>query len=282
MTDTLVSAFLLGRKATKTPPGLTEALLTTHLARGKEVWPRFRVDPHDFAQFLGERFAHDELDEAPVADLYLAHAALAHDSAAVTELELRLRRECERIEQRHRGSVNAVDLTLDLQSRLLVGETPRLVEYSGRGSLGGWLAATAVRAGLNARREGDRRRKREVVADVATPPLADPELEVLRNNSRGVFNEVFREVLLGLDPKERALLRLHVVEGMGLDRIARVQDIGRSTAARWLSAIRAKLLKETRRLLAERLSIGASTLDDLLPVLTGDLDLSIRKVLSKT
>ncbi len=257
-------------------------LLAAYLDSATKAWPRFSIEPEAFARFLGERFAHDELDEAPMADLYLACAALAHDSSAVTELETRLRRECERIEQRHRGSVNASDLTLELQSRLLVGEKPRLVEYSGRGSLGGWLAATAVRAGLNARREGDRRRKREVVAEVATPPLADPELEMLRNHSRGVFNEVFREVLLGLDPKERALLRLHVVEGMGLDRIARVQDIGRSTAARWLAQIRAKLLSETRRLLAARLSIGSNTLDELLPVLTSDLDLSIRKVLSKT
>ncbi len=279
MSSPLVDAFLLGRGSSKGVEPV-EKTLAAHIATAAKAWPTFAVDTAAFAEYLGARIAFDELDAAPLADLYLAHASLLHDPRAIVELDIRLRRECERIEQRHRGSVNSSDLVLELHSRLLLGQKPRLGEYSGKGSLGGWLAATAVRAGLNARRESDRRQKREEGAAQVERSIADPELEMLRVRSRDVFNEVFRQVLESLDPKERALLRLHVVEGLGIDRIARVRDIGRSTAARWLAVIRAKLLSETRRILGARLSIGSTTLDELLPVLTSDLDVSIRKVLS--
>lgn len=279
--STLVAAYLLGRGSSNAAASPTEAQLKAIIATASKSWPTFSIEAADFAQYLGQRMPIHELDDAPLGDLYLAHACLAHEPRAIVELDIKLRRECERIEQRHRGNVNSTDLVLELHSRLLLGERPRLTEYSGKGSLGGWLAATAVRAGLNAKREGDRRRKREVAAEPSAAGLADPELELLRARSRDVFNEVFREVLDGLDAKERALLRLHVVEGMGIDRIARLKEIGRSTAARWLAQIRAKLLLETRRLLSQRLMIGSSTLDELLPVLTADLDISIRKVLSR-
>ncbi len=278
---TLVEAFRAGRKANPKTESVTEAALAEVVAQGVLAWPAFAVDRVQFAEYLGARFAFDELKTAPVGDLYLAFACLAHEPRAIVELDVRLRRECERLEARHRGNVNSTDLVLELHSRLLLGDKPRLGEYQGRGSLGGWLAATAVRAALNLKREGDRRKKREEAVHNTVSKVHDPELELLRAKSRDVFNEVFREVLTSLDAKERALLRLHVVEGMGIDRIARVQNVGRSTAARWLASIRGKLLEQTRRLLGARLSIGSTTLDELLPVLTSDLDVSIRKVLSQ-
>lgn len=240
----------------------------------------FTLAPEVFQRFLDERLPASSQPAAPLADLFLACACLQGVRGALDLLDAKLMVECRRIEARHRGEVVAADLQQELATRLLTGEKPRLAEYRGQGPLGAWLAAAGLRLALNARREGGRREARERVTVDAHTPLADPELELLRARSRDTFNLVFKEALSALEPRERALLRLHLVERLGIDRIAQLQNIGRSTAARWLADIRSKLLRQTRERLAEKLALGHSTLDALLPLLQADVEVSIRALLT--
>lgn len=240
----------------------------------------FTVEPEVFQRFLDERLAPAAHAAAPLADLFLVCACLGGVTEALQAFDAKLTAECRRIEARHRGEVVAADLQQELATRLLTGEHPRLAEYRGQGPLGAWLAAAGLRLALNARREATRREAREQAPSPAEAPLADPELELLRVRSRDTFNLVFRQALEGLEPRERALLRLHFVDRLGIDKIAQLQNIGRSTAARWLADIRSKLLLGTRERLAAELSLGHSTLDALIPFLQSDLDVSIRAMLT--
>lgn len=243
------------------------------------AWP-FSLSYEQFARFVDARVDASAQGTAHLTDLFLACACLQGVPGALAELNQKLSAECRRVEGRRPGQVVAADLQQELAARLLAGAHPRLADYRGQGPLGAWLAASALRLATNHGRETRRRDEREQQAMAVEPHPIDPELELLRERSRDTFNAVFGLVLSGLDPKERALLRMHLVDGLGIDQLARLQRISRSTAARWLADIRRKLLSETRAHLATKLALGDSTLDALLPLLQRDLEISIGSMLA--
>lgn len=243
------------------------------LQLAKERWPGVALDEARFLEALARRG-----QASPhVADLYLASACLEGDQIALRHFDEHLGRECEAVGRRSRD-VDPSELHSALRTRLLV-EPGALSEYAGEGSLRGWLAAVVVRSSLNARRTRSREQSRGEAA--MGPPdgsaaLAHPELELLRARYRDDFTEAFKTALASLDAKDRALLRLNVVDGLGLDRLARLRNVGRSTAARWLASIREQLLEQTRAALQARIGVGENTVDSLLVLLRSELDLSLR------
>ncbi len=268
------------RRAAAEHPQL-ESALEAIAAGARTAWPEFAISDETFFHALGERLTTpSELESLRTTDLFFAIACLESDAKAVAAFDGLLRAECERAARRSRGELEASDLFSALRVRLLFD--PRsLKEYAGQGSLKGWLGSVVVRSQLNAMRSKRRAEGREQAASDSadTEAFANPELELMRARYRGAFNEAFRTALSLLEDQDRALLRLNVVEGLGLDRLARLKNVGRSTAARWLAAARQRLLEETRRQLMARLGVGESTLDSLLPLMKSDIDVSIRSAL---
>ncbi len=243
-------------------------------------WPSVQFDDRDFVAALRRRVTTvEQFDALHVADLFLAAACLAKHPRALEHFDALLERECAAVAGRARD-LDAAELVGSLRARLLV-EPRALSEFAGQSSLRSWLAAVVVRASLNQRRTQQRASAREIAQPEPHEPLAHPEFELLRARYRDAFADAFREALDTLEPKDRALLRLNVVDGLGLDRLARLRNVGRSTAARWLAAIREQLLEETRRALATRIGVGEQTVDSLLPILRSGLDVSLRTYLSK-
>ena len=126
-------------------------------------------------------------------------------------------------------------------------------------------------------RRGARGAEGETRADAASNAVADtalgddagarggPELRFMKLQHRAHFKEAFQEALASLDKRERSVLRMSVVEGAcRSDDIAKVYDVHRATAARWVSGARERLVEVCRAALAKRLAVGASELDEVM------------------
>src|SRR5690606_22833013 len=130
---------------------------------------------------------------------------------------------------------------------------PRIAGYRGKGRLTSWLRVAAIRIAL------------DLQASRPSAPLADddlverdPELDYLRERYRDAFREAFTAALDELEGRERTVLRMHLLDGLGIDRIGQLYEVHRATAARWLERARSELFEATRRRLRESLGVSAS------------------------
>ncbi|MBL8681854.1 MAG: transcriptional regulator [Myxococcales bacterium] len=172
--------------------------------------------------------------------------------------------------------------------RLLVAEEgapPRLVAYAGRGRLEGLACVTASRIALDLLRASKSNAAAPVdrLADDfgvdaarATGTGADPEDALVREDVKQRFRVAFAAAVDALDARERAVLKLHLLEGVTLDRLAGMYSVHRATVVRWLADARSKVLSRTRRELAE--SLGATDVDSTIALLESKLDASIERL----
>jgi RNA polymerase sigma-70 factor, ECF subfamily len=171
----------------------------------------------------------------------------------------------------------ADDAELKLRERLfLVGEddAPRLASYSGRGDLGAWLRAAAVRTAI------DLMRTRRVVpvdphALGDAGAAVDPLLAALKQRYRDEFRAAFAEASAQLTDRERTLLRYRFLDGLSIDEIALLYRVHRATIARWIAATRESLFEGTRTRLMARLAVTDSEVDSVLRLIDSQLEASI-------
>jgi RNA polymerase sigma-70 factor, ECF subfamily len=259
-----------------------EALLRAHYTAGQERWPSVPLPPERFVRHLARHLPEgpaEVLGQLQGADLYLACACAAGERAALLAFEQHvLRRVPSRL-----GSLPAatVDEVLQvLRQRLLLGrgETPpRIADYSGRGPLLAWVRIIAGRVvGELASHEG----RQELFPE---PPEAlarmlssdDPERALLREDSRQALAGALREALAAMPERERALLRLHHLHGLTMDRLATMYGESRSNIARHVAQARERLLRLTRHELQARLKLEDRELESLLGLVNSRLDLSL-------
>jgi RNA polymerase sigma-70 factor (ECF subfamily) len=265
-----------------------EAELAGALRAGRLRWPALAVPEELFRQAVLERLPPGAPAEAVralhAADLFLVCACLTGQDAAAQAFDdaylSQLRGSLMRIDAAPEFAAEALQL---LRQKLLVaqpGVGPRIGGYNGRSPLLAWLRAAAVRTALNLKR--DRRRaaaplraldEAEVLAD------SDPELAYIRGQHRAALKEALALGITTLSQRQRALLRLHVIEGLSIDRLAVIYGAHRATLARWIAQARAALLQEVARTLSQRQGISAEELAGFLGALGSRLDLSLSRLL---
>lgn len=250
------------------------------------AWPGVRLPREVYLRYLGERLPDAAaLDQLHAEDLYLCCACARGEPAALAVFEARL---ISRIPV-YLGSLHLDEERQDnvrqhLRERLFVGVAggaPKIAEYSGRGALGAWVRIGAVRVALNLGRSRD-----DQIGGAAGPdpdelllPGVSPEMAYIRARYQGEFKAAIHAALAALPVEQRTLLRLHLLDGLSIDKLAPLFRVGRSTAARRLMAARQALLGGTRRRLQERLGISEGELDSLAGVVRSQLDLSLARVL---
>jgi RNA polymerase sigma-70 factor (ECF subfamily) len=259
-----------------------KATLSAQVARARAAWPDVALDPETFVSHLGGRIGADlaALAGLSVEDLYLACAAGHGDPRAIAALEQReLLRVADYVARIDASSTFATDVQQALRERLLFGDgRPRVLEYGGRGPLGGWIRVAAVRTALNLKRGAKR--------EIPLPPSdfaagADPEVDYLKERYRADFKAAFAAALSALDTDGRNVLRLHYLDGLNLDEVGAVYRVHRATVARWIARARTQILEETRRRLQERLGIAASEADSVMGLVQSRLDLTFRGLLGR-
>ncbi|MCH9687421.1 MAG: hypothetical protein K0V04_38660, partial [Deltaproteobacteria bacterium] len=214
------------------------------ISRAQQAWPEAVVDAVPLARALGEAVAAGvALDKLDPAEVQLAVACAERQPAALRAFETHYLGKLPRM-LGHMGLTpdDLADVSQDTRRKLLLTKEdgrPRLVAYAGRGQLGALVRVVATRAALDQRRT--QRRRRESPADDLSAILlasANPEAAAGFERKQGVFRAAFEAAVAGLPAADRTLLRMYAIDGVGLDGLAAVVGVHRSTAARRLAKIR--------------------------------------------
>lgn len=261
------------------------------IAECERAWPGLGVPAEDFAAYLGARLSGPSLEAAleavHVTDLYLACACSRGSAAALQAFEEALLSKAGAMLARQRVTPAQLDeVRQRVRERLFVAEpdeAPKIGEYRGRGALSGWVRIIVVRTALNLRRNMDDKLAERESAEPAELALvgADPESDLLRRRYREEFKAAFQEALRGLPAEQRNLLRLSLIDGLSVERLAGLFQMSRATAARRVAAARDAVVTQTKRILQERLRLSPSEIKGLANLVRSQLDLSMSRCLAR-
>lgn len=204
------------------------------------------------------------------AEVVLVCAVLAGVRQALEVLELEYLEPLLRsLSQRWERDV--VDDALQaMRERLLVGGSPALREWPARDRLERWLRVCAVREVMSARRER---------------PQLTPEPAImsaggdLSHRHREALEHALKTAVEQLEPAQRGILKLHLLENVSVESIAALHGVSRATMTRWLAAARDSLAEGLRAEGRERLDVGDRTLDSLARPLLDQLEVSLAGLL---
>ncbi len=233
----LASAFVATRPpGTRAPPGDLEAPLGALFEAGRAAWPDVPLDAETLARHLGGLTTGDAAlpPLAFAADVYLACACAAGAPAAAAAFDRSFSGTLAAAVARIDAAPAFVeDARQTILEHLLVapaGARPRIGEYGGRAPLRAWLRAVALRAALNLRRARAEQPHDPIENDGPEPAASgtDPELGYLKARYKPEIEAAVRAAIGRLSPKERALLRCHLVDGMSIDALGARHGVGRS------------------------------------------------------
>jgi len=258
-----------------------EAILRRWVDGGRRAWPDLALSDEVFLPWLARRqHLGAGLQSLRAPDLFLVCACLQGDPDAVQVLlgvyltplrPLLLRR-------LHNPDL-VEDLTQSLATKLLVASadrSPKLASYGGRGPLKGWLRAVAINQALRATENS----LRNPIAGDEESLLAaasvehDPELRELKSSSRDALVEAFRTAMSKLPARDKNLLRQHYVDGVPVEKLARLHRVHRVTLSRWLAKARDGVLEHTRLRLRNRFGLGATECDSLIRLARSRLEMT--------
>jgi len=273
------------------PPGEPSdnaAQVRTQWEAARRAFPDIEVPLAEFAPYLAARRSAESAPPSAerVAELYLTCACAKGLASALNVFELRFLSQVPAF----LGRLALPDSTLTEIKQLLRAKlfitTPsapgKISEYSGQGALHGWLRVVAMRTAISFLRQSDGKHHTPLGDDdQALAVTEDPELTYLRNRYQSEFKEAFAAALAQLGSEQRNLLRLHLIDGMNIDKLAVMFQIHRATAARWLHSAREAVFTQTRRLLQQRLRLSPAEFDSLVRVLRSQLDLSVTRLLAE-
>ena len=224
------------------------------------------------------------------ADLFLACACVHDVPTAVARFE---EAHLARLGSALAGVVVVTPEEIDevrqqLRVKLLVGDAaaarpPLVASYSGRGSLASWVRVAAVRQALTLARDArigvrvGRRAAAEGALGAAL--IVDPELDFIKGRYRRDFEASFAAALLEITDRARALLRMHVVAGLTLEKIGAIYHVDRSTDSRWLADGRRELLDRTERGLRDRIGVAPAEFESMARLLTSQLEIDLPELL---
>ncbi len=259
--------------------------LAALIARARREAPGVALDPCAFVAHVAERVAVDthgrpKLGSLHAGDLWIAFGCVIQERSAIAAFETRFAPEIRGALTRSFELALADDAELRLRERLMLvagDDVPRLASYAGRGDLGAWLRAAAVRTAIDLMRA-----RREIASDAATIgdiEAVDPLLASLKQRYRDEFRAAFTEAARQLTDRERTLLRYRFLDDLSIDEIGVVYRVHRATVARWIAGIRESLFEETRRQLMSRLTISEGEADSVLRLIDSQLDVSIGAVI---
>lgn len=268
------------------PEADPSAAIAALFEAGRAAFPAVAVEANALARYLGERYSAAGAALPPpsfAADVYLACACVLGVPGAHAAFERQFSEVIARAAARVDPSPAFAD---DLRQAVLEGlfcappsATPKIAGYAGRSSLRTFLRVVAVRTAINLRR-----RK----ADMASTPLdeereiaasVDVEAAYLETRYKAEFEDAVRVAMGRLSPKQRTLLRFHLVDGLSIDALSAHYQVGRATAARWLAGAREALREGTRAKLVAKLGLTESQYASLARLIRGRLDVSVASLL---
>lgn len=253
---------------------------------GRDAYPTIDLPLSAFLTFVAARIETWRGNEERAADLYLACACVERLPAAVAEF---LSTFGDRIPMYLGRLARNPDLVAEVRqiivTRCLVGDVgkpPALTAYSATGSLEGWLRATAVREALALNRQSERNSGDAEAALEAQMPWADREISLFKQIYSEPVSRAFAQACSELEAQDRALLRLHYVEGVTTANLATMFGISRATLIRRLAAARESLVERVRLALRHAVGVADQDFDSVLRLVKSQIDLRLSVVLKNT
>lgn len=224
------------------------AELRAAAADARDTWPGVELNDEDFAQHV-QALGWAEGAGLHLTDLYLALGCARQCAGAAAHFESLAASGMAAAARRINPERDFVAETQQrARERILVGPEPRILSYRGNGPLRNWAIVCTIRVAMKLRRaqgaiaEPDEGWTRAL--DVADS--MDLELEAFKARHRKTFSAALRSACAQLDARERAVLRLHYFEGVGIDKLASTYGVHRATAARWVARARQTLHEATQ------------------------------------
>jgi RNA polymerase sigma-70 factor, ECF subfamily len=266
-----------------------EADLAAACARGHAAFSNLALDDQTFVKQLARVIKMSGADPSAIStlaieDLFLACACLAGVDGAAAAFNARhgatIRGTITRIV---RGADNG-EVEQQLAASLLVGSVAgpaRIASYAGKAPLERWLGVAAQRAALMWLRENrtEARARDGAAAEPAASGNTHPEMAFLKDRYRGDFEQALKDSLARLPERQRTLLRLHLVNGVSVEKIGQMFAVSQPTASRWLAAARETLLDDLKATLGNRLGASSQELASLAGMVASRLDLSLSMLL---
>lgn len=263
--------------------------LRSAIEQARSAWPTVALDDERFIEALAACVEPSDpptrLAELRLDHLYLATACAHGDEQAVALFVERFRGDVEAALARFADDrAFRSEVADEVFDKLLVatpGHPPRIAAYHGRGELGRWIRVTAVRTAVDRTRGRDRREspagERALVDGLQRHD--DPELRYLEDRYRTEFRAAFEHAAASLSDRDRRLLREQVVYGLGVVKIASLHDTSKSTAARWITAARTRLVEAVHTYLQTELDVGPDELRSLMKLAATQMDISVARIL---
>ena len=263
---------------------MSDALLD-QVSAARAALPTLGVADDVLAAHVARHAGADDVDALAVGDLVLACACAEGDAAALAHFDATYRPDIVGALSRLRADRDFVDEVIQrVREKLFVGPQPKILDYAGRGTLRAWLKAVVMRTALNARRrkatEPPPGHDEDRLLEVAGPAL-EPELAMIVAKYGDDYKRAVHAALGSLSAEDRNVLRLSLLEGLGIDAIARIYAVHRATVARWVSRTRETVASEARRLLGESTRLPPSELASVTQACRATLDLSLVRALEK-
>ncbi len=268
------------------PERISSALdieLSTYVAAARSPGPDYGLELLEFVRYLAERSPDGALPPARhAADLWLACACTRGIPLALARFHCQFGPLIARVLARRGADPDvAADIRNELSERMLLsdpssGRRAKIADYRGVGALKSWVASAAATTLLSVQRAAARRRERlDRNLDDAMIARLDPELEYFKQHYAIEVGDAIVAAAQALEPRSKAILRLHLRGRLGIDALANIYGINRATAARRLAAARDSLRRNTVRDLRARLQLEAGECDRLLALVSSRLDVSL-------
>lgn len=269
-----------------------EQALVRVYARASREWVDFQLPMETFSQALGERWPESDdiatwLERVFAPDLYLALGCLAGNTSAINLLEARyFSRLAQELKRAGSLGMYVGEAHQQLRIKMLVpdaaGQLPRLSSYRGTGPLMVWLRLALTRLALNLREASVRHVDLDDELIQAPARDSDPELGFLRRTYAAELTKAMTDAFAALPTEERAILRMHFLDGLSAADVGSLFDVSGRTIQRRIVETRRAIVARTRAILSERLGsdpLGARLLETLMRLVDNDLEVSLRRVL---
>lgn len=152
----------------------------------------------------------------------------------------------------------------------------RLLSYSGRGSLPGWLRSVLAQRFIDHLRRTQRQvsldegQAESIAAPATEPPASEPDLRRIAL--------CVRQAIANLEAPDRMLLSSYYIDGRTLLEIARVLGVHESTVSRKLDRLAGSLRKDLLKRM-ERMGMSRAEARESLHTDVRDFDFSLRDLL---
>jgi RNA polymerase sigma-70 factor (ECF subfamily) len=286
-TGEIAAAFAAGLPADVVMPDADPAeQIAALFEAGRAAFPEVAVEATALARYLGERCPSQGAVLPPrsfAADVYLACACVLGAPGAHAAFERQFSEVIARAAARVDPSPAFAD---DVRQVVLEGlfivppsGPPRIAGYAGRAPLRTFLRTIAVRTALNLRRRKEDRASTPLDEDREIAASVDVESAYLEKRYKAEFEAAVRAAMGRLTTKQRALLRLHLLDGLSIDVLGVHYQVSRATAARWLAGAREALAEGIRAELRAKLGLTPSQYDSLARMILSRLDVSVASLL---